>query len=238
MPSPCHYLVLDTESSMCPKRRARRLVSLAYEVVAVDADSGLPQPPLPRLAVHDLVRPSAEEEAAGGDRASEAIHGISPKQAAAAPHARPLRAVLRRLVSTLDDYAPISGIVAHGVVADVALLLAEFHRAGWRWPDPAALRTAPLICTKLAATATCRLPLPPHLRYDYPVDLLLHRLHGAPGPRPVFTPSPFKWPSLEEARATLTLDDDHAARHDAGHDAAACREIFLVLLARRITPES
>ena len=159
------------------------------------------------------------------DIASERVHGIT----AAVAHAqgRSLRDVLSDFLEALRSHDCMA-IVAHDVVGDVTLLVSESLRAGLQ---PAACRAfRRLLCTKLLSAAHCRIPLPEHLRCEYPCDLFLRRLNGEVASNEPHGPA-YKWPSLAECCALLTRRQrTKFPAHDARGDVERCRLIFGQLL--------
>ena len=211
MPS---FVVLDTESSVCRDSNVRVLVSLAYEIVDV-ADGAV------RDAHYDLV---ALPPSIRLDRSSQPIHGITP--ATSMRRGRALYHILRDFVDRMVAERPVA-IVGHDVVPDAALLVSEGLRVGL----PAArLRGVfrRLLCTKQLAVGHCGIPLPPHLRYDFPCDVLLHRLNGG-GARPAAAATTgYKWPNLDEC-CHLLVGGTGARRypcHDARGDVERCRLVL------------
>ena len=195
------FVIVDTESSVCRESNMRILVSLAYEVV--DGEGSV------RHSQYDLV---ALPPAIHLDRRSQRIHGITPD--ASVRRGRALYAVLWDFLDHMETARPCA-IVGHDVVADAALLVSEALRVGF----PAArLRTAfvHLLCTKQLAVGHCGIPLPPHLRYDFPCDLVLRRLNGSGADRRHHAAVPqavtYKWPSLFQG------DGDVCDAHRPGCD--------------------
>ena len=189
---PSRFLVLDTESSVCKTTHARLLVSMAYEVVVVKSGT---------LSVsysrYDVVAVPAHIRL---DAHSERVHGIS---ADVRKLGRPLDAVLVDFLRTVEKHQP-QAIVGHDVTGDVVLFVNEAIRAGV--PVSGMHRAfRRLICTKHLTVGQCCIPLPLHLRYEYPCDVLLDRLCGGfsnDGPL-------FKWPNLD--RVGVNYPDAHTA---------------------------
>lgn len=217
------FLVLDTESTVCLRRRRRLLVALAYELVWPDlsrsSDTATDM-------VYDIVALPADVEP---DPRSEEIHGIGV--AASREMGRPLREALVRLFRFLARHKPVA-IVGHDVVGDVRLLVSEAVLAGCACGSlPAALMR--LICTRMIATPRCAIPMRTCGRHGRDV---------APPPAAVAsTPQGFKWPSLTETYDLLVTQqiDERCAHlkhpiHDARGDVERCREVFLSLIRRRV----
>ena len=218
------FLVLDTESTMCMRRRRRLLVALAYEVVwpsSHDDAAASSHGPMR----YDIVSLPPDTNA---DHRSETIHGISVSRSRAV--GRPLRTVLSKLFACIRTHEPVA-IVGHDVLGDVRLLISEAHLAGWashKLPDA----LTRLICTRMVATPRCALPMPSHV---------LRRLaaHGKTS-----AASGFKWPSLSETYRLLVQTDGNVAvdppptgvhhpLHDPRGDVERCREVFLCLIKTR-----
>jgi DNA polymerase III epsilon subunit-like protein len=233
------FVVVDTESSVRCEDSLRVLMSLAYEVVTVTDG----------LAVsarhYDLVTQHPDTVL---DSLSERVHGISA--ARAHRRGRSLFSVMQRFLHVVARYKPLA-MVGHDVVADAALLVSEAIRVGL----PTHVLREPfqhLLCTKELATGHCQIPLPAHLRYDFPCDLLLQRMNGPthgdhpPGPR-------FKWPNLDpggrgallrrsprsprckECCQMLLGEDEEGVTprfppHDARGDVERCRRVLGRLL--------
>ena len=226
------YLVLDTESSLCLRRRRRVLVSLAYEVVDLSPPGVAPPgPPHGGASPTPPAATAAGRGGAGGvatppaahyelvlqppdvapDARSVAIHGIPPP--ASWGPGRPLRDVLERLFECLRRTAPCA-VVGHDVVGDVHLLVSEAVHAGLG-VDAVPPVLGRLVCTRLLATGRCAIPLPAHLRTPFPCDLALRRLNDRRPAGPwdaddddddeaaTAPPPRYKWPSLEESYRSL-----------------------------------
>jgi len=228
MPRPL-YLILDTESTLCKRRRRRILVSVAYEVTAEDGTVHESQ--------YGIVRQPPDLEP---DERSLAVHGIAP--ASSWGPGQPLADILQELFGCVRRNDPVA-VVGHDVVGDVSLLVSEAVHAGLHLGQviPAGLHQ--LLCTRMLATRRCAIPLPLHLRYPFPCDLALQRLNQRRqvGSSATTDPSPpaddcprYKWPSLEESYQRLTQDKAPApqhANHDARGDVERCRAVLVAILA-------
>jgi DNA polymerase III epsilon subunit-like protein len=162
--------------------RLRILVSLAYEVVDPERGTVL-------LAHYDVVKLPAHAQL---DPASQRVHGITVREARR--KGRELRDVLQRLCGVVRRHAPVAA-VGHDVAGDVVLLVSECLRCGLSPTKLRGLLPQRLVCTKLAATGRCGIPLPKHLRYPFPCDVQLQRITGRPPPD-ARDPARYKWPSL------------------------------------------
>jgi hypothetical protein len=228
------FVVIDTESSVCHDTNIRILVSFAYEVVADDGDTV-------RASCYDLV---ALPPGIRLDRRSQRCHGITPS--AMARRGRALFHILRDpatigvgswsdrdFVDTMTTVQP-TALVGHDVVGDAVLLVSEALRVGL----PAAhLRDVflRLLCTKQLAVGRCCIPLPHHLRYDFPCDAMLHRLNG--DARSSQPPAAYKWPNLDECyRMLVGSDEAEPPRHDARGDVERCRRVLSRFLGDHRTP--
>lgn len=204
------FLVLDTESTVCLRRRRRMLVALAYQLVWPN------QPDRETAMVYDIV---SLPEDTDPDARSETIHGITV--AASRLSGRPLRSVLLRLFRCLQHHEP-SAIVGHDVLGDIRLLVSEAMLSGCACGSlPVELKR--LICTRMIATPRCAIPL---------------RRRGNPKRSAPSGPESegFKWPSLTETYdllvpAEVTTAPQHPT-HDARGDVERCREVFLCLMKR------
>ena len=227
------YVVLDTESSVCQKTFRRVLVSIAYEVVYVDVAHHYQEV---RRAYYDVVK---QPTSIGLDNASEKVHGISVSMSQL--YGKHLYKVLQRLFAVLKDVQP-DAIVGHDIVMDVRLLINEALRVGI---DVRTLNLfGRLLCTRELTTAHCRLPLPNHLRYEYPCDKILETWQTDP---PCHSMPLYKWPTLNECYGLLvspdasTLHHIHDARCDVQTNPSSgderlferCRAVFMKLLMHR-----
>lgn len=212
-------MILDTESTMCLRRRRRLLVAIAYEVIWPDRT---PTTTKNDTMAYDVV---ILPDDLVPDRRSEEIHGITGP--VSWEIGRPLHRVLARLFHCLQVHRPVA-IVGHDVVGDAHLVVSEAMLAGCTCQSiPNALMR--LICTRMIATPRCALPLPTHLQRQ--------RQRRGVGVAGV---SGFKWPSLTETYDMLVLRDGTPARrrrrlhhptHDARGDVERCREVFLRMVS-------
>jgi hypothetical protein len=214
------YLVLDTESSVCQDTNRRVLVSLANQLFScavgrvkaaaryqvVDVHLGTLTQEVRELH-YDIVE---QPEGMQFDEASEHIHGITPEQARC--EGVPLCTALNRLLHVVRDTQP-HAIAGHDIAGDMKLIVSEAVRFGMLPADLAPLRN--ILCTRELSVGKCRLPLPQHLQYEYPCDILLGQVNGQDPPH---SPPAFKWPSLEESFSLLAKQsirpcyDSHDAR--------------------------
>ena len=220
------FVVIDTESSVCRQTNLRILVSFAYEVV--DEGGGV------RGSHYDLVALPPGIEL---DRSSERFHGITA--AATLRRGRALFRILHDFLAAMEAEQPVA-MVGHDVVGDAALLVSEALRVGVPAQRLRALFLR-LVCTKQLAMGHCCIPLPSHLRYDYPCpDALLHRLNGCVAAAdPPEAPAPYKWPNLDECYQLLVRPEEHAPplpRHDARGDVERCRLVLKRLLSDSRNP--
>ena len=116
-------------------------------------------------------------------------------------------------------------VVGHDVVRDVKLLVSEAVRIGM---NPAYLfHLRRVLCTKELSVGHCRLPLPSHLRYEDPCDVLLEQVNGVSLGD---VPSVFKWPTLLECYTLLAhrvfIAPSHRC-HDARDPGILCQDILL-----------
>lgn len=247
------YLILDTESSVRLDDRRRVLVSLAYEVLSAAAaegddaaDTGNPRGRI-LAAGYDIVHQSPDRPLDAESLRVHRIDGPTSRNTG-----KPLRTVLSDLAGVVRSYAP-TAVVGHDVRGDVTLLVSECLRVRM---DPrrhfGELFTR-LVCTKLAATVPCGIPLPPHLCYRFPCDPHLLRLNGAGddgsprGGRQARGVIRLKWPNLAESFDHLVSSAPGATDapggggggglrydcHDARGDVERCRAVFLSLLLLR-----
>ena len=210
------YVVLDTESSVCERSFRRILVSIAYEVVDVHLSATV------RESYYDIVQLPPD---AMLDFVSEQIHGITLD--IAREKGRPLLGILQTFLSVLQDVRPYA-IVGHDIANDIQLLVNEAIHVGIPPASLCSLRT--LLCTKELSIALCRLPLPQHLQYENPGDIILQTLNDTPPRKQHFV---YKWPSLQESYCLLVkkneLPPNHHA-HDARGDVERCRAVLVNLL--------
>jgi DNA polymerase III epsilon subunit-like protein len=213
------YVVLDTESSVCQLSFRRVLVSLAYEVVDVNASNVV------RQSHYEIIRQPGCMQL---DTLSESIHGITVKQSQ--EKGKPLADVLQRFLTVLHTVSS-NAIVGHDIAGDIQLIVNEAIRVGVRPTDLGPLRR--LLCTKLLSIAQCRLPLPGHLQYEYPCDVVLQTLNEHP---PKKLSATYKFPSLEESYSHVVPLNDfppHHHAHDARGDVERCRAVLIHLLLQR-----
>ena len=146
-----------------------------------------------------------------------------------------LKDVLLKLHSHLHHYSPMA-IVGHDVVNDLVLLVNEAIRVNLSLKTLFPLHR--LLCTKLATIAVCAIPLPRHLRHDFPCDRILKRFGQLKKDELVMSnkKQSFKWPNLEESyKIVVNSKTRHKKNkfneplHDARGDVARCRDIFLQL---------
>jgi hypothetical protein len=73
-----------------------------------------------------------------------------------------------------------------------------------------------------------RIPLPLHLSFDYPCDLILCEMNSAVVQSDA---TPFKWPSLEECVAAfeIPMDDTAYPPHDARGDVTKSLHLFALV---------
>lgn len=238
------YLVVDTESSVRLDDRLRVLVSIAYEVVATGADGGGGEgdrAAVVRASGYDIVRQTPDRPL---DPDSLRIHGIDGPTSRNA--GKPLRTVIANLAAVVRAHRP-TAVVGHDVRGDVSLIVSECLRLNLDPRRHFGDLFGRLVCTKLAATVPCGIPLPMHLCYRFPCDPTLLRLNGewwgggpgtaGRGPDGVR----LKWPNLAESFDRLVaaavpdsdpLRQQQHACHDARGDVERCRAVFLCLLGQ------
>lgn len=217
------YVVLDTESSVCRVTRQRRLVSLAYEVItATDNSDGY------QIACsgYDIVLPDPVMDP---DPVSTNIHQI--QKGYALQWGRPLTEVIQQLGQVMKTHQP-RAIVGHDICNDIALLISEAIRCGihpHEWFGGG--QGLQLVCTKLLSLGPCAIPLPTHLRYQYPCDAQLDMLALDVNDTKFGL---LKWPNLEESYRILVqaTEEIMPQEHDARGDVARCRAIFSQLVLR------
>lgn len=125
-----------------------------------------------RQTFYDIVRPSSDLSL---DTVSENVHGITREECTR--DGRSLMDVMHRFLTVLRDVQPCA-VVGHDVVGDIRLLVSEAIRIGMSPGSLFHLRR--VLCTKELSMGRCRLPLPSHLQYEHPCDVLLERMNGNP----------------------------------------------------------
>jgi hypothetical protein len=205
MVPPRRFLVLDTESSICQETNRRVLISLAYQVV--DVHLGTLTEDTQELHYDIVQQPSGIHL----DNASEQIHGITLDRTQR--EGIPLCDALNRLLQVVKDSAP-HAVVGHDIVGDIKLIVCEAIRAGMVPAQLSPLRN--VLCTRQLSLGKCRLPLPHHLKYDYPCDMLLQKMNGI---MPCNGINGYKWPSLEESYKLLASHSANLTPCYGTHDA-------------------
>ena len=145
-------LILDTESSVCPARRRRVLVSLAYEVVD-------PQGQVLVSRYEVVSQPIGFQP----DPVSVAVHGLD--SASTQEQGQPLDRILHRLFTVVRTNQP-TAVVGHDIVGDISLLVSETIVTGVAC-DGIPLQLTRLLCTRMLTTHLCALPLPARTMYRW-----------------------------------------------------------------------
>lgn len=145
--------------------------------------------------------------------------------------AHELRVPFRRLVCTKHLAQGRCGIQARGFISG------PVKKQMPCWPNCVGLK---IDGPKKKNLSPGGIPLPAHLRYAYPCDLLLNRMDAWPSPP---RDNALKWPSLEECHRILVGPGmSHGCRHpphDARGDVQRCRQVIGSLMgpsSHRPTP--
>lgn len=115
--------------------------------------------------------------------------------------------------------------MGHDVTGDISLLINECIRCGVPLQDLRPLRR--LMCKKQMGVGRLRIPLPLHVSFDYPCELILCEMNSAVVQSDA---TPFKWTSLEECVAAfdMSMDDTVYPPHDAGGDGTKRLQFFRI----------